>query len=113
MTSIQYIHQGKYLATGSLDNTIKIRNTQNPESQPVIIQNHDGWVTSLAYDSGHKKIISGGLDRNIIIQSVDIEELAKKIKHDIKRELTSEEWNEYLGEDIPVVRTISEKYEKQ
>ncbi len=113
VTSIQYIHQGKYLATGSLDNTIKIRNTQNPESQPVIIQNHDGWVTSLAYDSGHKKIISGGLDRNIIIQSVDIEELAKKIKHDIKRELTSEEWNEYLGEDIPVVRTISEKYEKQ
>lgn len=108
VTGISYIHNSNYIATSSLDNTIKIWNIQHPESPPVILKSHDGWVTCLAYNSDYKYLISGGADRNIIIQSVDIDELAGNISNHLTRNLTPTEWNEFIGEDIPVVKTIVE-----
>lgn len=83
------------LASCSYDGTIKICDYSHIKKEPVSIPDHDDWVYDLAFSKSGNKIISVGNDKTVRSWVINPDSLAKLIK--VKRKLTDEERNKYLG----------------
>jgi hypothetical protein len=54
----------------------------------------------LAYTADGKKLVSAGADKSIRVFHVNKEDLVQIICSRIRRNLTDEEWETYIGNDI-------------
>jgi WD40 repeat protein len=100
ITSICFNADGKTMASSSYDKSIRIWNYAEPETQPVIIERNDSWVYDISYSVDGNRIASCGADRSIQIFTVNSVLLADKICDPARKQMTLEEWNKYVGNDI-------------
>jgi WD40 repeat protein/beta-lactamase regulating signal transducer with metallopeptidase domain len=62
--TLRYSPDGKTLATGEFDNTIKLRDPETGKAR-LVLTGHSEGVNSLAFTPDGKSIISGGLDKTV------------------------------------------------
>lgn len=89
------------LYSSSYDGTVKYWNIKSEKIDPIDIINSRQWIISLSFDLSKKFIWTGDQNGNLTKTMIDISEMAKRVKANLKRNLTREEWNYYIGKNIP------------
>lgn len=102
ITELSFSPDGKILASSSYDGTILCWNMEDLTSPPVVLNDHDGFAFTVAFSSDGKHFVSGSAEGNrLILRPAYSNSLAEQICKQVKRNLTPEEWNTYVGSDIP------------
>jgi len=105
VTSMAFSNDGSDLASSSYDRTIKIGNWKSAGMKPISIEKHDLWVYDILYTPDDKHLISCSADKTIRIFSTECSIMNDKLVKELKRNMTTEEWNKYVGADIPYEKT--------
>jgi WD40 repeat protein len=69
--AVAFSPDGKYLASGSDDETIRIWDAETGEAVGQPLQGHDGYVMSVVFSSDGKHIVSGSRDNTIRMWDVE------------------------------------------
>jgi len=96
-------------ATSSLDGTVRVWDCTNLNNQPIVLKDHESWVLSISFTPDGKKLVTSSNKKDrILIWDIKPESIAVEIVKGINRNMTQEEWNNYVAEDIPYEKTLSE-----
>jgi WD40 repeat protein len=115
---IRFSHSGKFMATASKDRSIRLWNMQDLNKQPLVVSEND-WVWTMAFtpeddqlmagvNSVRQEIVSGGLQtfHPIRVWPTNIERMKDIMcQKYIKQNLTKEEWDFFVADDLPYVKT--------
>ena len=103
ITKIVFSPDGTRLATASFDSKIKIWSLQEDLSkqQPVVLSDFDSWVMDLNFTNDGKKLLASGADKTVRIWDINSAALFNEVSKKVSRDLTEEEWDKYIGKDIP------------
>jgi WD40 repeat protein len=98
------------LATSSNDGTLRIWNSQDLSSNPVIITEQESWVTAIAFTPDGRKLISSSNNGNLIYYwPTRSEYMTDQMCKFITRNMTKIEWDTYVGSDIEYHKTCIDK----
>lgn len=99
-TGIVFSPDGHVLATVSLDGSVRLWDTRSPDLEPIVLQEHGGWLWSIDFSADGHTVISAGEDKVIRSWVPDSDRLARILCGKVSRGLTSEEWRTYVGEGV-------------
>jgi WD40 repeat protein len=102
--SLTFSPDGKLLAAGYNDGTVRLRNLDRSSPGLSILYGHTDNVTSVAFSPDGRMLASGGSDRTIIVRILT-PILADLVCQKVWRNLTQEEWNQFISTDIPYEST--------
>jgi len=106
ITELGFSPDSKTLASSSYDGKVRYWELSNLNNPPIVMEDNSGYVFSLAFSPGGKNIFSSSLDDpRLINRPAAAEMLAEKVCGLITRNFTEEEWNTYVGSDIPYEKT--------
>ncbi|CAE6540046.1 unnamed protein product, partial [Rhizoctonia solani] len=71
VTSVAYSPDGKSVASGSWDNTIRIWDAQSPSINGEPLTGHSNWISSVSYSPLGNIIASGSDDNTIRIWDIN------------------------------------------
>ncbi|MEQ9236948.1 WD40 repeat domain-containing protein [Coleofasciculus sp. E2-BRE-01] len=74
VNSVSFSPDGKTLASGSGDNTIKLWNRETGE-EIATFTGHDSWVSSVSFSPDGKSLASGSGDQTIKLWNLDLDNL--------------------------------------
>jgi WD40 repeat protein len=108
VTSLSFGPDGKRLASASLDGSVRIWDLLRPDNKPIELSGHSGWVWAVAFMGDGETLVSGGADRSVRVWPTRSQPLADAICGLTTRNLTADEWREFLPEDITYEATCPE-----
>lgn len=116
INDIKFNTKLKQMATASNDYSFKIFNITDPADltePPITIKDHEnlGFVLVLQFSADGQLIISGAYDGtpNLISRPTHVDSFVNDICDIVTRNMTQDEWNTYVGKDIALQKTCSEK----
>jgi WD40 repeat protein len=100
----------KQMATAGNDRKLKIFNIKEPADltePPVAFADNEGFVLVMQFSPDGQMIISGGSGNgnNLIRRPSHVDYLVQDVCNLVSRNMTQEEWNIYVGKDIPIEKT--------
>jgi WD40 repeat protein len=110
VNDIQFNASLKQMATAGNDKKLKIFNIKEPtdlSEPPVTLSDNEGFVLVMQFSPDGQMIISGesGNGNNLIRRPSHVDYLVNDICNLVSRNMTQEEWNVYVGKDIPLEKT--------
>jgi Anaphase-promoting complex subunit 4 WD40 domain/WD domain, G-beta repeat len=110
VNDIQFNASLKQMATAGNDKKLKIFNIKEPTDltePPVTLSDNEGFVLVMQFSPDGQMIISGesGNGNNLIRRPSHVDYLVNDICNLVSRNMTQEEWNVYVGKDIPLEKT--------
>lgn len=96
------------LASASYDGKIQLWDCENFNDQPIVLEDHSSWVWSMAFSPDSKYLISGCVDRLIRRYPTHAYEMAAEMCSKVTRNISKQEWDAYVGPDIPYQKTCDE-----
>lgn len=105
ITDINFSPDNLFLLTTSRDKTARLWDLSDSRKLPIVMDDHDDWVMTGSFDPSGRQIITGSKDKFIRTWPVEPQVLADRICTFLNREMSMEEWNEFVGADIPYVKT--------
>jgi WD40 repeat protein len=114
INDIQFNTTLKQMATASNDKTIKLFNIKDPADltePPISFADNEGFVLVMQFSPDGQLIISGAYEgsQNLVSRPSHVDYLVRDICNSVTRNMTQEEWNLYVGKDIPLGKTCKEK----
>jgi WD40 repeat protein len=97
--SVVFSPDGNYVLSMSLDKSARVWETDT--GIEVARVTHDQWVSSVAFSPDGKYVISGGGDSLARIWEWQPEDLISNSCANLPRNLTRNEWNQYIGDALP------------
>ncbi|GAB4229251.1 MAG: hypothetical protein Tsb0034_00860 [Ekhidna sp.] len=105
ITDIDFSPDGKLLLTTSRDKTARLWDLSDSRKLPVILDDHEDWVYAGSFDATGTKVLTGSGDQFIRSWYIDPGEMASKICTLLSRNMTEEEWQEFVGKGVPYEKT--------
>jgi len=114
INDIQFNTALKQMATSGNDKKIKIFNIKDPADltePPVTLADNAGFVLVMQFSPDGQMIVSGesGEGNSVIGRPTHVDYLVCDICNKITRNMTQDEWNNYVAKDIPLEKTCEAK----
>ena len=100
VNSVAFHPRDQMLASGSSDKTVRLWDLQNLNNIPIVLSGHDRWVLSIAFIASGDTLIAGTGNSTIYVWPTTAKLLADQVCERATRNLTWEEWRNYVGESI-------------
>jgi len=110
---IRFNHAGTFMASSSKDFKVRLWNFKNLKEQPIVLSDHD-WVWDVAFSPDDEQLIAGinsvkenigSIDHPIHAWPTRIETMSEILCGMMERNLSKDEWDIYVGEDLPYEKT--------
>jgi WD40 repeat protein len=105
VSSVIISPDGQTLAAGSWDNTVRLWDLTAPTAAPKILIGHETGVLTVAFSPDGQTLASGSEDGTVRLWIVHTEMLSDLVCSTVLRNLTLEEWHQFIGEEMPYERT--------
>lgn len=114
VSSVAFSPDGKTLASGSFDRSIRLWRINQIDWKsgkikinvlPIVLENHNQSITSVAFTPDGKYLASGSYDNTVRLWLVSTDRLAEMVCQKVWRNLTMDEWQKFMGDDIPYEST--------
>jgi WD40 repeat protein/energy-coupling factor transporter ATP-binding protein EcfA2 len=104
--SLAFSNDAKYISTSGFDKRIRTLSLDKGNQESYTITKHDLWIYDVIFSKDGSKVISCSADKTIRLFTAGCNLLASGADRKIKRNLSREEWEQYIGPDIPYQKTI-------
>ncbi len=92
---------GEVLASSSDDGTLLLWDVAHPHANPVSLPSQGEIVSTLAFSHDGRLLLTGSPSGAVRLWIVDTALLANMIRSKVLRNMTIEEWERYIGTDLP------------
>ncbi len=100
---------GSRLYSSSYDGTIILWMTNMAKIEPMMLFSTNGWIINFTFDPKKKNIWTGDQRGNLTQACISVPMMIDLLKNKLKRNFTREEWQYYIGKNVPYEEVISEK----
>lgn len=101
INSIAFSHNGNFLATASFDNSIQLWNMNNLNKLPVVMKdNFDAYAWDVSFSKNDDYLIIASQNKKIKKWPIKADLMADEICKNTKRNMTAEEWERFVGNNI-------------
>jgi WD40 repeat protein len=114
---IRFNHGGTFMATASKDKTVRLWNMSNLKEQPIVLSDHKDWVWSATFTPDDEQLLASvhsstetvkGVEHTIRAWPTKIPTMANILCGYVKRNIDSEEWDTFAGNDLPYEQTCAD-----
>ncbi len=109
VTDIEYSDDGELLATSSLDKTIFMWVLDELDELPIVINDNDSYVWDMDFTPDSQYLVAGVQNGSVRVWVTDPQLMARGMCERLTRNMTMEEWNTYVKNDIPYMNTCVDK----
>lgn len=110
ITELKFSPDGGILASASNDGSVRMWETADLNNQPIVLNANSGFVFCVAFSPDGEHILTGSTDEDrLVLSPTHTETMVEDICNELDRNFTEEEWNTYIGTDIPYEKTCKAK----
>ncbi len=92
---------GRRLYSSSYDGTINLWITDDEKIDPMPLFSTGEWIMNFNFDSSKNTIWTGDIKGNLTAATISVPTMVERLRNKLKRNLTQEEWNFFIGSSIP------------
>lgn len=92
---------GRRLFSASFDGTVNLWLADNDKVEPMPLVEINKWIMHFCYDASKSTFWMGDAQGNLIAFNISIPIMVDTIRKKLKRDFTKDEWNYYIGKDVP------------
>ncbi len=99
VTMLQF--DGNRLYSSSYDGKLLFWMTGDPQIKPITLFQSNSWLTNFTFSTDKNYIWTGEYNGTITEYLISLPKIAQRLRQNVKRNFTQEEWNYYVGKGIP------------
>ncbi len=92
---------GRRLYSSSYDGTINLWVTDGKKIDPVTLYDTGNWIMYFTFDNQKENLCIGDWKGNMSNIMMNVSTLVSRLRSQLNRDFTPEEWNFYVGENVP------------
>jgi WD40 repeat protein len=113
VNDIRFNNKYFQMATAGKEGSLKIWDTRDLTTPPINLDDNDGFVMVMEFSPDGDLIITGTYgdkgNLNLVARPTYVDIMSQDICTLLTRNLTTEEWMQYVARDVPYEKTCSEK----
>lgn len=98
--------KGPRLYSSSYDGSLKFWTPQKEKQEPITLIETGNWIMGFRFESTMNNVWVGDFKGNLMAVNLSIPQMVQAIRKRIKRNLTQDEWNSYVGVDVPYEKFV-------
>ena len=99
---------GRRLFSSSYDGQVNLWIADNEKVEPMTLIKADNWITCFNFDTSKNTFWMGDIKGNLTVVNISAPTMVAEIQKRMKRNLTTEEWNYFIGQNIPYETFVEE-----
>jgi hypothetical protein len=100
---------GHRIYSSSYDGALNLWMTNMPKIEPMTLFTTKGWIINFTFDLDKTHIWSGDQNGNLTTHLIAVDVMKQRLKAKLKRNLTRDEWNYFIGKNVPYEKIKDEK----
>ena len=105
VSDVEFSPDGLLLASAGLDRKLQMWVVDHIDDLPIVLDNNNGYVWNLAFSKSSDYLLATFNDGEVRVWPTDPKVLADKICPKLNRNMTQEEWDIYVGNEVPYEQT--------
>ncbi len=100
---------GTNLYSSSYDGTLNMWSLSGLTVEPIELINSVGWILDFMIGENKDYVWASTASGIVVEHLISVNEMASRVRQNLKRDFTTEEWNYYIGSNIPYRSFMKEK----
>ena len=96
---VEFSADGKLLASAGSDRRLQMWVLDSPEDLPIIMDNNNGFIWDIEFAKTSDYLVAACDDSEIRVWPTDPAILANQVCPEIKRNMSVDEWEKYVGDE--------------
>lgn len=105
VTDIKFGPGDQFLITTGYDRSARVWKLDQLQELPITLSDHQSWVMSAGFTGDGQWVLTGQFDKVLKAYPLDMSRLAAGLCEKIGRNLTQEEWRDFVAKDINYINT--------